>query len=156
MFTWDDTRLESEAIANIFNKFDLKTTFFLNTQALCSKKFILKHPFARSMYRNFVKAGHEIGSHTHKHVNLVEVTLEDAENEIKTSSDAIRDIFGYKPSTMSHPTSHYNWQIDSLTVLYYLDSRYSMAKDQESTIWYMQVRTAYNFDTYKKDLDAFV
>lgn len=156
VFTWDDTHVGSGKVADVFDSYDLKTTFFLNTAALDNVKFRLRYPFIKSMYQDIENHGHEIGTHTHNNVNLLMIPTNQIELELLESAEAIKRHFGFRPSTMSHPTSHYNEYVDSLTSLHYLDSRYSIAKDKDSTIRFMQVRKAYDFKTYKRDLDAFI
>lgn len=156
VFTWDDTSIESESVAKLFDKYGYKATFFLNTQLLYSKRMRIEHPFIRSMYQDILNSGHEIGTHTHSHCVLTKVPDDKVQSELAVSSQKIFDLYGYKASTMSYPTSRYNNHIDSLMHIYYLDCRYTMDKDVDSTIRYVHVREAYNFEIYKKDLDSFI
>ena len=156
VFTWDDTSIESEAVAKQFDMFGYKTTFFLNTQMLYSKKMRLKHPLIRSIYQDILNSGHEIGTHSHTHCVLTKVSLDKVEDELVTSSRKIQELYDYKVSTMSYPTSTYNEITDSLMRLHYLDCRYTMDKDNDSTIRYIHIREAYDFKLYKKDLDSFI
>lgn len=57
---------------------------------------------------------------------------------------------------MSYPTSHYNSQLDSLMRLSYLDCRYTVLHDSDSLVRYIHVRSDFDFDYYKKNLDAFM
>ena len=156
VFTWDDTSIDSEPVAELFNKYGYKATFYINTQMLCSKKMRLMHPTIRSIYQDIINSGHEIGTHTHSHCVLTKVPLDKAESELVTSSQKIQELYDYKVTTMSYPTSTYNEKTDSLMRIHYLDCRYTMDKDTDSTIRYVHIREAYNFNLYKKDLDSFI
>lgn len=156
VFTWDDMSVESEQVAEIFDEFNLPATFFINTAGLDKIKNRIKHPLLISMYNDFLEHGHEIGTHTRSHVNLAKVSLDEAAEEMKGASDDILKHFGYRPATMSYPTSHYNAQLDSIMRLSYLDSRYTVSHDSDSLVRYIHVRSDYDFAYYKKNIDAFV
>ena len=157
-FTWDDTTPGHKEVAKLLDKYGVKGTFFIVTTQVKSWKVKLVTLWRRKSsinYDDIYKSGHEIGSHTAHHCNMIHATLDSVNRECQLSSEQIYDLYGYFPATLSHPTSHYNHQIDSIVHLYYLDSRYSTKKDSDSSIVFMHVRTAYNFDYYKTQLDSF-
>lgn len=158
-FTWDDCSYGIKDVASVFNKYNLKTTFFVNTAAISDRylkvRFFYKQSL-ESILKEVEKQGHEIGSHTHNHINLSKVSLDDVDYELNHSSKEIQKYLGYYPTTLSHPESCYNPQIDSIMHLYYLDSRYTTKKDQDSLIRFMQVRTSQSFDYYKRNIDSFI
>ena len=157
-FTWDDTTPGHEEVAEIFDRYNLKATFFIVTHQYNNwkKRFNFHRQRMKFFdYKSLVGHGHEIGSHTAHHCNMINATLDSVYKECKQSSQDIFDRFGYYPTTLSHPTSHYNEKIDSIIHLHYLDSRYSTKKDEDSTIVFMHVRTARCFDDYKASLDSF-
>ena len=159
VFTWDDSAYGLEDVADIFNTHNFRTTFFINTKKVAEQPFSKRHPFRRKLknvINNVLLKGHEISSHTHNHLRLGDVSNTEIEQEMSLSSKSIYDMFGYYPSTLSHPESVYSYSVDSIMHLYYLDSRYSMSKDNDSTVRYMQVRTAYSFNYYKKNIDSFI
>lgn len=155
VFTWDDNVSGAESVAEVFDKYGMKTTFFVNTAAYDNWKYRVRNPFMKGMFQQIVDNGHEVGSHTRNHKVLTQASEEEIKMELYSSATDIQKLWGIVPSTMSHPTSKYNVAIDSLVHLYYLDSRYSIDKDRDSTIRYMQVRTAYDFSYYKKQLDLY-
>lgn len=155
VFTWDDNMAGAKAVADLFSEHGLQATFFLNTACFLNWKFNLLYPRRKAMFEEILNEGHEIGTHSHNNVNLLSIPRSRVESELVESSKTIHSLFGYIPSTMSHPTSHYDEYVDSVMALYYLDSRYSVLKDRDSTIRYMQIRTDYDFVTYKKNLDSF-
>lgn len=155
VFTWDDNVSGAKSVAEVFDRYGMKTTFFVNTAAYDNWKYRVRNPFMKGMFQHIVDNGHEIGSHTRNHKVLTQASEEEIKMELASSASDIQKLWGIVPSTMSHPTSKYNVTIDSLVHLYYLDSRYSIDKDRDSTIRYMQVRTAYDFSYYKKQLDLY-
>lgn len=157
-FTWDDTTPGHEEVAELFNRYNLKTTFFIvSTQYnnWAKRRFFHRQRMKFFDYKTVIEEGHEVGSHTAHHCNLINASLDSVYNECLLSSSQIYERFGYYPTTLSHPTSHYNEAIDSIIHLHYLDSRYSTAKDFDSTISFMHIRTEYNFPYYKASLDSF-
>ena len=146
-------------MAEILEKNGVKGTFFIITYRVRNLKyrfFTFLNRKSRIDYDGIFKRGHEIGSHTVNHCNMIHATLDSINMECKLSSEHIHELYGYYPTTLSHPTSHYNHEIDSVIHLHYLDSRYSTEKDSDSTIVFMHVRTAHNFWYYKASIDEFV
>ena len=159
VFTWDDCNHGIEDVSAVFNKHNLKTTFFVNTAAMDNiyyrYRLFYKKPLV-SVVENALMDGHEVGTHTHNHINLSRTSLDVVNYELQTSSDVICEKFGFRPSTMSHPESCYNLDIDSIMRTIYLSSRYSMDNDKDSLIRYMQVRRSYDYNVYAKNLDSFI
>lgn len=154
-FTWDDNVPYHKEVAEMFNKHGLKTTFFINTGLFYRWQDRLKHPFNLRNYKRIAKKGHEIGTHTDCNKNYMLMTREEAERQMILSSERVHDKFGYWPATMSHPTSHYDETIDSLMALHYIDSRYSVRKDNDFNYRFLRIRTSYPFSYYKSSIDSF-
>ena len=159
VFTWDDSSFGIDGVRKVFDQYNLKTTFFVNT-AIINDKYLKFRLFYKgtlnSVIKRAIKKGHEIGSHTHDHVDLSKLRLNEVEDQYVKSSNFIFDKYGFRPSTLSHPNSCYNSKIDSLTNIYFLGSRYSVANDLDTTIRYLHVRESYSFEYYKKNLDSFI
>lgn len=155
VFTWDDNASGAKTVAEVFDKYGMKTTFFVNTAEYDNWKYRVRNPFMKGMFQRIVDDGHELGSHTRSHKVLTQATEEEIKMELFSSATEIHKLWGIIPSCMSHPNSKYNATIDTLVLLYYLDSRYSIAKDRDSTIRYMSMRTSYDFSYYKKQLDLY-
>ena len=132
-FTWDDNVPWHKYVAEMFDKHGLKTTFFINTGLFYNWKSFVMNPFNYHRYKKIARNVHEIGTHTDRNINYMLLTTDQAEHEMILSSDRVHDLYGYWPATMSHPTSHYNETIDSLMALHYIDSRYSVRKDNDSS-----------------------
>lgn len=154
-FTWDDNVPWHKYVAELFNRQGLKTTFYVNTQKFYRWQDRIKFPFNLSRYKNIAAEGHEIGTHTDVNKSYMLMSLEEAEHEMVLSSERVHDKFGYWPATMSHPTSHYNEAIDSLMALHYIDSRYSVRKDNDSAYSFLRIRTRYPLALYKASIDSF-
>lgn len=159
VFTWDDCTFGIDGVREVFDKYNLKTTFFVNT-ALIDDLYLKLRLFYKGTLDNVVRRaleeGHEIGSHTHDHVNLTNISLDEVEYQYIQSSNLIYEKYGFRPTTLSYPNSCYNAAIDSLTRKYFVDSRYSIKNDRDTTIRYMHIRSSYPFVYYKKNIDSFV
>jgi len=159
VFTWDDCCHGISGVREIFDKYNIKTTFFVNTAIIdnwyVKIRLLYKGSISRVL-KNALKKGHEVSSHTHDHLKLTDISLTEVENQLKMSSNTIFEHFGYYPSTFSHPQSYYNETIDSLMRLYYLDSRYSVKNDSDTLIRYLQIRSSYQFEFYKNNFDSFI
>ena len=157
VFTWDDYKSGAGDVADLFNKYGLKTTFYISTDLLDNWKFNFRHPWVKTIFKKILADDHEIGTHSHTHVNLLSIPRNQVEEQLSKSSDAFLKNFGFRPTSMSYPTSHYDKFTDSLVNKYYLDSRYSIQKDSDSTFHWLHVRSSYNFsDVYKKEIDSFI
>lgn len=159
VFTWDDCTHNIKGVREVFDDYGLKTTFYVNTAEIDNTylKFRLFYKGTlNGVIEDVLENGHEVGSHTHDHVNLTKLTLSQVEEQLKKSSNSIFEKYGFYPSTLSHPNSCYNESIDSLMRLYFLDSRYSVHNDADTTIRYFQVRTSYPLAYYKDNFDSFI
>lgn len=154
-FTWDDNVPWHKYVAEMFDKHGLKTTFFINTGIFYRWQDFVKHPRNLHRYKRIAKNGHEIGTHTDINHNYMTMTRKEAEHQMVLSSERVHEKFGYWPATMSHPTSHYDETIDSLMALHYIDSRYSVRKDNDSSYRFLRIRTMYPFSVYKASIDSF-
>lgn len=149
-FTWDDTNYTHFYMALIFKWFGIRETHFLNTQQLS-----LHHGFYHCLYKIIKPLGIDIGSHTQNHVVVTEVDEETLRKELESSKQDIINHFGIVPSTFSHPTSSYSKSTDRIIHEYFIDSRYSIAKEADTRYEFMRVRRRYTPEFYKSELDKF-
>ncbi len=61
-----------------------------------------------SQVRNWIAAGHEIGSHSRTHANLRHLSLDQAREEIVGSKKALEDLFGMPVQHFSFPFGSWN------------------------------------------------
>jgi len=73
VFTWDDCSYGIADVMGMFDKYGLKTTFFVNTAAVDDMykkiRFFYKGTI-NGVLKDALANGHEISSHTHDHINL--------------------------------------------------------------------------------------
>ena len=149
-FTWDDANYTHLYMALIFKCFGIRETHFLNTNQLLNH-----HGFYHYLYKLIKPLGIDIGSHTQNHVVVTEIDEKTLRKELENSRQDIIDHFGIIPSTFSHPTSSYNERTDQIIHEYFLDSRYSVDKENDPRYKFLRVRTKYTPDFYKNELDKF-
>lgn len=149
-FTWDDANYTHLYMALIFKCFGIRETHFLNTNQLS-----IHHGFYHYLYKLIKPLGIDIGSHTRNHVVVTEIDEKTLRKELENSRQDIIDHFGIIPSTFSHPTSSYNERTDQIIHEYFLDSRYSVDKENDPRYKFLRVRTKYTPDFYKNELDKF-
>ncbi|AFS77906.1 polysaccharide deacetylase PdaB [Gottschalkia acidurici 9a] len=111
----------TEAILDILDKYNVKTTFFL------VDFWVTKHP---DMVKEIDRRGHEVANHSTTHPKMSELSKEDMIKEIKTTEESIEKIIGKKTTLFRPPFGDYNdsliqtsreinyhviqWDVDSL------------------------------------------
>ena len=101
-FTFDDGFLNWKNLIPIFDLYDVKATFYLNTVILTdeSNDTFLKNIgldkeekiINKSVLEELISSNHEIGAHTHSHHKLSNLKFEDFKNEIKTNLDILKQF----------------------------------------------------------------
>lgn len=137
-FTFDDgPNYNTSKIIDLFNKYNVKATFFLLGRNIQDNSDIVKK---MDYY------GMEIGNHTYSHRLLVNLTQEQIEEEFEKTNDLIFDIIGRYP-TLTRPsygstsskirkvidTPIIIWDIDTMDWKYHNSNRiYNKVVDQVS------------------------
>lgn len=108
-FSYDDGVTQDQRLVDLFNKYDLKCTFNLNSAlgGACSLKNYegVSYTHARFMPEEFprVYAGHEVAVHTLTHPHLNRLSDEDIIREVEQDRIALSEIMGYEISGMAYP-----------------------------------------------------
>ena len=90
--------------AEILAKKNIKTTFYIPIKNATGRPTLNKKQIKYlSQNPNF-----EIGGHTCNHVDLTKISLEKAEEEIRSGKEALEDIIGKKITTFAWPWGKYN------------------------------------------------
>lgn len=117
-FTWDDNcAAHYRLIAPLFLRLGLRCTFYINPG---KKRF--KEKFLAG-YRSLSDNGCEIGSHGFFHDNVLNMTAEQAEGDVKASADSIYELFGIYPSTFAFPYHDFNEDTLALVRRFHLETR---------------------------------
>lgn len=114
-FTFDDGVPNQFTIGREnLDKFNFKGTFFIITGA--------KNNW--DIFREMVKDGHEIGSHTISHPQLKKIELKEVRKEMQGSKLAIEDsIRGYKCQSFCYPFGSSNKSISHIAAQIYIGAR---------------------------------
>lgn len=112
ILTFDDGGISFYTIiAPILEEYGWRGIFFISTKHIGTKGFMTFEQIV-----DLYKRGHIIGSHSHHHKVLTEMTLKEVENELKQSSDIISNILGKRITTISIPNGCYSKEILELGI----------------------------------------
>lgn len=120
VFTFDDGGISFYTIiAPILEEYGWRGVFFISTKFIGAEGFMTSAQIADLHQR-----GHVIGSHSHHHYILTEMSLEEVGSELKQSADILSAILGERISTISIPNGCYSDEIldfvvdEGLTTIY--------------------------------------
>lgn len=112
VFTFDDGGVSFYTIiAPALEKYGWKGYFFISTKQIGTEGFLNVDQIKELKAR-----GHIIGSHSHHHRVLTEMSLEEVGRELKQSADILSAILGERVSTISIPNGCYSKGILDLVV----------------------------------------
>jgi peptidoglycan/xylan/chitin deacetylase (PgdA/CDA1 family) len=120
--SYDDGPFEDYRLVEIFNKYGLKGSFFLNTNYLDSDESSQPHKVNIKDVAKLYK-GHEIAVHTLNHPDLRCVTDNRFREEVLENRRVLENIAGYPVRGMSYPYGTYNDKV--VDMLGYLGVEYS-------------------------------
>ena len=94
--TYDDgpSRLTTQALVELLNKYDASATFFINGNHANENKELVKH-----IYEN----GNEIGNHTLDHVWLTKASQEERERQIYGNESLLQFLSGQQGDMLVRP-----------------------------------------------------
>ena len=113
-FSYDDGVTQDIRLVELLNKYNLKSTFNLNSELLNNKGVLIREGKRISHYKihpddvKSIYEGHEIAVHTLTHTNLT--TLNDAEVIRQTEQDRLNlsELAGYEVVGMAYPCGGVN------------------------------------------------
>lgn len=113
-FSYDDGRADDCRLVDIFNRYQLKATFHLNSGFLHPEKaqFHKDRIYAstiRSVYR-----GHEIASHTVTHPTIARTPIDHVAKQILDDRAGLEAIVGYPVRGFSYPNGSYTNEIKNM------------------------------------------
>lgn len=112
VFTFDDGGVSFYTIiAPELEKYGWKGYFFISTKQIGTDGFL-----NIDQIKELKARGHIIGSHSHHHRVLTEMSLEVVGHELKQSADILSDILGERISAISIPNGCYSKGILDLVV----------------------------------------
>jgi len=112
-FSFDDGRIEDVRLVELFNKYNLKSTFHLNNPGFEENfKHFLKDPkFVSPDTYKVQYAGHEISCHGATHAFLVYTPDEYIRQEIRENKIFLEEHCGYPVRGMSYPFGSYDQRV---------------------------------------------
>jgi peptidoglycan/xylan/chitin deacetylase (PgdA/CDA1 family) len=98
--SWDDGTVTDLKLAGLMEKYGVKGTFYIATS-------FLHNPLPKN---DIIALGKkfEIGAHTVNHPNLINVSLPEAEREIRDSRTYLEDLVGNSICMFNYPFGTYN------------------------------------------------
>lgn len=109
--SYDDGREYDIPLIEIFNKYNIKATFHLNSNTLEEENNINIKKYGRKIdIKNFpqVYKGHEVACHTVNHIPLDMCPLTQAVLQVADDRKALENIMNYPVRGLSYPYGSYN------------------------------------------------
>lgn len=108
-FSFDDAVTQDIKLIELLNKYDLKCTFNLNSQALGCRGHLIREGQRISHYKihpddvKFIYEGHEVAGHTLTHPFLPSLEDDVVIREVEKDRLALSDIVGYEVVGFAYP-----------------------------------------------------
>lgn len=108
--TFDDSPrpATTPAILGALARHDVRATFFVVGQSAEA------HP---DLMSSIVEAGHEIGNHTHSHLDLHRALPATLRREIVRCQNAVANVTSRKPTLFRAPFGHFRWDMRNVSAL---------------------------------------
>ena len=110
-FSYDDGVLQDKRMIEIFNKYDLKCTFNVNSGFLGKAGVLVRddvtvaHCKPRACEARAIYEGHEVAVHTIHHPQLTKLSTKEVIREVEEDRKVLSDIVGYDVVGMAYPCS---------------------------------------------------
>ena len=106
-FSYDDSNIADERLADLFNRYQIKCTFNINSARLGDANgWCLTLNKARDAYK-----GHEVAVHTLTHPHLEKLSRDDILAEVLGDKKALSAMFGTEILGMAYPYGTYSNQV---------------------------------------------
>ena len=103
VISFDDNTVHDRRVVELLNKYALKATFFVNSGTIGKPGYIERRELA-TLYR-----GHEVGSHTINHTNLIDLDDEkEIKHQVEEDIEFIESYVDYKVTGFAYPFGEYN------------------------------------------------
>lgn len=113
-FTFDDgpSMTTTNHLLDGLKQYDAKVTFFVLGNRVEANQEVLKRAY---------KEGHEIGSHTYNHRNLLLLNNYARIQEIKETNQVIEDVIGVKPTLLRPPYGNINEETKKISNMHIIE-----------------------------------
>ncbi|WP_312426432.1 polysaccharide deacetylase family protein [Lacrimispora sp.] len=108
-FSYDDGVLQDKILVDIFNRYNLKATFNINSELLGQKNTLIRegktinHTKLKKEEVKEVYKGHEVAVHTLTHPNLTQLETEEIIRQVEEDRKNLEALVGYQIVGMAYP-----------------------------------------------------
>lgn len=102
LISFDDNTVHDRRVVELLNKYALKGTFFINSGTIGKPGYIDRKEL-KSLYK-----GHEIGSHTINHTNLIDLDVQEIIHQIEGDIEFLEVYSNQKVEGFAYPFGEYN------------------------------------------------
>ena len=114
-FSYDDATLQDIRLIELFNKYNMKATFNINSECLGREEYLMRegvrvgHIKVNPEDVKHIYEGHEVAAHTLTHPALKNLSDEDVIREVEQDRINLSELCGYEVVGMADPcgSSHY-------------------------------------------------
>lgn len=104
-FSYDDGQVYDRQLVDIFNRFQVKATFHLNSGTLNTDGFVTEKEVS-SLYE-----GHEVACHGVNHAYFTHLSKEQLVNEVYHDRRVLEKLVGYPVRGLSYPFGEYSDEV---------------------------------------------
>jgi len=116
IITFDDGYSDNYDNAfNIIKKYKVKSTIFMITDCIGKYEYLTEKQIKEFEAGGLVR----VEPHTHNHINLSQITLAGARNQIETANFALKKITGRNHKVFAYPYGGFNNNVKKLAAEYY-------------------------------------
>ena len=161
IFAIDDGTIYDKKVIDIFNKYNIRATFNLNSGLQDFVWYKDDKPVERlKLYENrHIYDNHEVASHSLTHPWLTSLSDEDVYREVKEDVDNIERIFARKVTTFSFPFDYFDERTINIVksvgithiILPEIDDSFKLPSD----LFHIKV-TSWNIDEALEKADRFI
>lgn len=109
--SYDDGRLEDRQLVELFNRYNIKASFHLNSGLAKDEKRVPQEEW-RTLYQ-----GHEISCHTVLHPTIARCPIDQVALQVLEDRRRLEELAGYPVRGMSYPNGSYSPEIKRLLPL---------------------------------------
>ena len=113
-FSYDDGVTQDIRLVEIFNKYNLKCTFNLNSERLgmegrlTGENYSVNHTKVKAEDVKHIYDGHEVAVHSLTHPNLTKLSEEEIIRQVEQDRINLSGLCGYEVVGMAYPGGHYD------------------------------------------------
>ena len=113
-FSYDDGTTQDIRLIELLNKYNLKSTFNLNSELLGQKGILIRNNQRIAHYKIFpedvrhIYSGHEVAVHTLTHPRLTELDEKEIIRQVSKDRENLSELVGYDVCGMAYPCGGVN------------------------------------------------